>query len=119
VQLFVDYLDAAGEYTSAKSACSVDPALPVSILIAPVFLSAMGHTTASPARRVFHVEGGRFLDASTLSECEVDELDTLIIVNGDTLTRHEHKNLRHRWWTTGGAIRRCGDMTTPPPTLIQ
>jgi len=111
MKLFVDYMDPQGEYCGAGAACTVDPSLPIGVLTAVVFLNAVGQGEGARTRRVFHVEGGRFLPEDTLEDCDVGDLDTLIIVNTDDLALHVATKLLTSWWTNGGAARRCPTYT--------
>ncbi len=107
MQLFVDFVDRSGKYRGARDACTVDPSLPVGVLTAVVFLNAVGHESSSTRRRVFHVEGGRFLAEDRLDEAGVEELDTLIVVNTDALPFHVPRVLATRWQSIGGTARRA------------
>jgi|GEM_PF-5853271 len=112
MHVFVDHVEPSGTYISARSTSTVDRELPVGVLTSAVFLSATGCQPAQQ-RHVFHVESGRFLSGETLAACDVDERDTLVIVNCDVVECCDVQFLMRSWWRMGGPSRRCDRPAAP------
>jgi len=113
MQVFVDFVGPAGVYSAGSEPCTVDPALPIAVLTAPVFLSAVGQPSASARCRVFHLEAGRFLDEPSLGETAVRELDTLVVVNTAHGCAHTPDVLTTYWQVAGGDTRRDAHVGVP------
>ena len=97
MQLFVDHLDADRAYTSAPGASWVHPSLP-----AVVLTGLFGDRCW-----LYHVEGGGFITAESLSEAPVSELDTLVVVAAGDLTLADPAAIDRMWRDAGGPGRRA------------
>jgi len=113
MQLFVDFVRSSGAYAAGREPCFADPAMPVALLTASVFLDAEGKGARTDRCRVFHVEGGRYLSAQQLGEAGVRDLDTLVVVNTGVDCIRDPRVLGTYWQMAGGGARRDAHVGVP------
>lgn len=113
MQLFVDFVGPKGVYEPGREPCTIDPAMPVAVLTAPIFLDAVGQSSASRECRVFHIESGGFLDEMLIGDSCVAELDTLVVVNSDQECVRTPQLLATYWEVAGGNARRVAHAGVP------
>ncbi len=113
MQLFVDFVGPKGVYEPGREPCTIDPAMPVAVLTAPVFLDAVGQSSASEECRVFHLEGGSFLEEPLIGDAHVSDLDTLVVVNSDHENVRAPELLATCWDVAGGGARRRAHAGVP------
>lgn len=114
MRIFVDFVDPSGTVTSSREPSTVDGSMPLEILTAAIFLDASRQGDPVAGLRVFHVEGGRFVEEDDLDGAGIGELDTLMVVNTDDHRFHVREALASLWVRRGGSTRRVAHMPVMP-----
>lgn len=98
--VYVDFVSAVGRYRPCRHPATVDPAMPLGILLAEAFLDASGAGPRASACRLYHLEGSRFLAADTPAGA-LAELDTVIVANTDDPELVAAEALARQWHRHG------------------
>jgi hypothetical protein len=114
VKVFVDFVTATGLYEAAYEASWVDLGTPTRVLTAPGFLRASGFEVLAAKRRIYHVEAGEFLAPVSFGDTDVDDGDTLVVVNSDDPLFDDERSVEALWHVTGGSDRKLRDTVAAP-----
>jgi len=85
VQVYIDFIRATGLYEAAATASWMEANAPTSMLTAPGYLRSFGFNLLANKRRLYHVEGQRFLTGESFRDAGIGDLDTVVVVNSDAL----------------------------------